>query len=175
MLGAANPSTLETMANMASLCRDEGKYAQAESLFARVLAERKRLLGTGHPVTLHTMGSFAALDLKVGKYAHADLLLREALSAFEKTSARTWDRYNCESLLGASLSAQKRYAEAEPLLLSGYAGLHERESRASFARRTDLTRAAESIVQLSKNWGKPGQAAEWENKLQTGAPERRAP
>ena len=34
-----------------------------------------------------------------------------------------WQRFRAESLLGASLAGEKKYAEAEPLLLEGYQGM----------------------------------------------------
>ena len=36
---------------------------------------------------------------------------------------------NARSLLGESLIGQKKYADAEPLVLSGYEGLRAREER----------------------------------------------
>jgi hypothetical protein len=35
---------------------------------------------------------------------------------FEKTSFDTWRRYDIQSMLGASLAGQKKYADAEALL-----------------------------------------------------------
>jgi hypothetical protein len=37
--------------------------------------------------------------------------------------------FNARSMLGGSLLGQKKYAEAEPLLLSAYEGLRQREDR----------------------------------------------
>ena len=43
--------------------------------------------------------------------------------------ARRWTTFNTKSLLGASLLGQKKYAEAEPLLVAGYSGLKQREAK----------------------------------------------
>ena len=40
-----------------------------------------------------------------------------------------WLTFNARSLLGGSLLGQKKYAEAEPLLLSGYEGMKQREDK----------------------------------------------
>ena len=64
-------------------------------------------------------------------------------------------------MLGASLAGQKKYAEAEPLLLEGYRGMEERKARAGSPDSYYLNRAGEWIVQLYQSWGKPEQAAEW--------------
>ena len=71
------------------------------------------------------------------------------------------------SLLGASLSGQKKYADAEPLLLESCQGLQQRQ--ASLAPHLNaprrITESLERLVQLYDAWGKPAQAAEWKQKL----------
>jgi hypothetical protein len=71
------------------------------------------------------------------------------------------------SALGACLLGQKKYAEAEPLLLKGYEGLRQHEERipASF-RRTRLTEALGRLVQLYDEWAKPDEAAKWRKELE---------
>jgi hypothetical protein len=39
----------------------------------------------------------------------------------------SWLTFNTQSLLGGALLGQKKYAEAEPLLVKGYEGLKTRE------------------------------------------------
>ena len=40
----------------------------------------------------------------------------------------SWESYNCQSMLGGSLEGQKKYREAEPLLVSGYGGVIKRKA-----------------------------------------------
>jgi hypothetical protein len=56
-------------------------------------------------------------------------LAREALEMDRKVQPDDWQRYYDESLLGARLAGQKKYAEAEPLLISGYQGMEARKDR----------------------------------------------
>ena len=60
--------------------------------------------------------------------AEAEPLIREALTIREKTQPDAWTTFNTQSLLGGALLGQKKYAEAEPLLLKGYEGLKQRET-----------------------------------------------
>ena len=53
-----------------------------------------------------------------------------------------------ESLLGASLAGQKKYAEAEPLLLSGYQGMTQRIGTIPAASRFRLEQAGKQIIAL---------------------------
>ena len=101
-------------------------------------------------------------------YAAAESLLREAVGNHEKAGSGTWERWHSQSLLGASLAGQSKYAESEALLVSGYHGMIDRESAIPFEDRPSLTHAGEWIVQLYERWGKPEKAAEWRSQLCQG-------
>ena len=111
------------------------------------------------------MNDLSLLYLNQGKYAQAAALLREANNSHQKNMTNTWDRNNCQSLLGASLAGQKKYVEAEGLLLSGYDGMVQRKATIPAASRFKLEQAGEWIVRLYQDWGKPEKAAEWTQKL----------
>jgi hypothetical protein len=59
----------------------------------------------------------------------AEPLLRECLTIRAKTQPDAWLTYKTKSMLGAALLGQKKYADAEPLLLSGYEGMKMHESK----------------------------------------------
>jgi eukaryotic-like serine/threonine-protein kinase len=164
MLGEEN--VLFVMNNLGVLYARQGKYAQAEPLYTKILEVRRRVLGPQHSATLSAMNNLADLYLGEGKYTQAEALLREALTNYEKTTPNAWSRYYSQSLLGASLAGQKKYEEAEPLVVSGYEGMLQREAALPGESRSNLERAAAWIVQIYKDWGKPEKAAVWAQKLQ---------
>jgi len=71
--------------------------------------------------------------------------------------------YDRQSLLGASLMGQGKYAEAEPLLIAGYKGL--KKLSPAIAVEANLPEAGQRLVRLYTAWGKPDQADEWRRKL----------
>jgi eukaryotic-like serine/threonine-protein kinase len=75
-------------------------------------------------------------------------------------------------LLGASLAGQKKYAEAEPLLVSGYEGMRQRADTVPVYNRSQLEQAGKWIVQLYQDWGQPEKAAEWRAKLSADRSQR---
>jgi hypothetical protein len=79
-----------------------------------------------------------------------------------------WQCFRAESLLGASLAGQKKYAEAEPLLLEGYRGMAARKERIRVPDWHHLDRAREWIAKLYQAWGKPEKAAEWKSQSNAG-------
>jgi eukaryotic-like serine/threonine-protein kinase len=164
-LGPENPDTLTSMSGLAEDYFDQDKYPQADELFTKVLEARRRVLGAEHPDTTNVLASLGLLRLRDQRYADAESLLREALKSQEKTGPDTWRRYNSDSMLGASLAGQGKYAEAEPLLVSGYQGMVERETTIPAGNRNFLEDAGEWIIRLYQGWEKPEKAAEWRLKL----------
>jgi hypothetical protein len=99
------------------------------------------------------------------KFAESEALAREALEFDRKKQPDDWQRFRAESLLDASLAGQKKYVEAELLLVEGYQGMAERKDHIAVPDWYHLDRAREWIVQLYQDWGKPKQAAEWQEKI----------
>ena len=66
-------------------------------------------------------------------------------------------------MLGGSLLGQKKYTEAEPLLVSGYEGMKQREDKIP-ANSIRLSEAAHRLVLLYEATGRPDQAAEWKKR-----------
>jgi hypothetical protein len=69
------------------------------------------------------------------------------------------------SLLGGALLGRGRYAEAEPLVVAGYRGMKDRADRLPMWERSYLLAAAERVVRLYEEWGRPDQASAWKAKL----------
>jgi serine/threonine protein kinase/Tfp pilus assembly protein PilF len=166
VLGADHPYTLITMNDLALVYRYRGKYALAEPLYMELLDLQRRVLGADHPRRLASMNDLALTYLNQGMSAQAEALLREESQIHAKSNTSTWVRYNCLSLLGASLASQKKYSEAETLLLSGYQGMTQQAVAIPAPNRFRLEQAAKQIVNLYQDWGKPAKVAEWQAKLE---------
>jgi tetratricopeptide (TPR) repeat protein/predicted Ser/Thr protein kinase len=166
LMGEEHPSTLRSMNYLADLYRSQRKEAQAEALFTKILEVGRRVLGPDHPSLTIVLTSLGRMRLEQQKYAEAETLLREALSGQKKKSPDAWERYDSQSLLGASLAGQQKYADAEPLMVSGYQGLVQREI--PWESRSTVQQAGERISQLYRDWGRPEKASEWREKLQQG-------
>jgi hypothetical protein len=127
-------------------------------------------LGSQHPDTIASAADLSLADVSQGLFVEAEPLAREAMEFNQKKQPDNWQRFRAESLLGASLAGQKKYAEAEPLLLEGYAGMSARKARMEVPDWYHLERARDWLVQLYQAWGKRTKAAEW----QKSVPARRA-
>ena len=116
---------------------------------------------------VYYFGIASNLYLSEAKFAESEPLAREALEFNRSKQPDDWQRFRAESLLGASLTGQKKYAEAEPLLLEGYQGMMERKDRIAVPDLYHLDLACEWIVKLYSDWGKPERAAEWRQRILT--------
>lgn len=93
------------------------------------------------------------------KWTAAEPLLRESLAIREKTQPDVCSTFNTKSLLGGALPGQKKYADAEPLLLAGYEGMKQREKAIPEQGKIRLPEAVERLMQLYETTGKKDEAA----------------
>jgi len=161
VLGPEHPDTLYTLSGMAFLYQRHGEYDSAETYAAQALAGRRHALGSEDPDTMASAADLALVYQSHGKFAQSGPLARESMETDRKIQPDDWQRFRAESLLGASLAGQKKYAEAEPLLLEGYQGMVARRDRMAVPDLYHLNLARKWIVQLYEVRGKPEKAAEW--------------
>jgi len=119
-----------------------------------------------HPVSSSAILYGNAL-LDAGRFTEAEPVLREALDYMEHVNAGNkqkgdaWVADALRSRLGEALHRQGRHAEAEPLLLAGYAGMKEKDEKLPIGDR-NLSNAAERLVRLYTALGRPDEAMKWQ-------------
>jgi eukaryotic-like serine/threonine-protein kinase len=163
-LGPDHYDTLRAMSNLASTYRAAGRLAESLPLLEETLKRRTATLGTDNPDTLLSMNTLARAYV-VDQPDRAELLAREVLAIREKRSPDDWLTFDTRCLLGRSLLNQKKYSEAEPLLLQGYEGLKARERNIPAYARKVVAEAGTSIIELFEGWGKKEKADAWKKRL----------
>ncbi len=161
VLGPEHPNTLQVTLALAEMYRVQGKYVQAESLFGRILETRRRTRGADHPRTADALVYWARVQLQQQNYPQAEKALSHALQIYEKNRRDDWMAYSGRSLLGACLAGQKKYSEAEPLLIRGHEGLVQRKDAIPTWDQAAIGDAEKWIGNLYRDWGRPEKAAEW--------------
>jgi serine/threonine protein kinase len=104
--------------------------------------------------------------LELQTWPDAEAVLREALAIFEKKQPQAWTTFSTRAALGSALLGQKRYADAEPLLLAGYEGMKQRDAKIPPQGKVRLTATLEQLVRLYGAWDKPEEAAKWRKRLE---------
>jgi hypothetical protein len=96
------------------------------------------------------------------KWTEAEPLLRECLDIREKTQPDVWSTFNTKSQLGGAMLGQRKYAEAEPLLLKGYEGMKRREKAIPPQASTRLPEALDRLIELYTATNKPDDVKKWQ-------------
>jgi len=157
-LGNDHPETLIQVGNLGEYLFNQQKYTEAEPLLREALRGSLRVLPPEHPDIAYVRVLLAALLNRTARPADAEALVREVMeSPANRSSARC--------TLAESLVAQRRFSEAERVLLASEA---LRASGNSIAD-TDGQKTAAMLVTLYETWGKSDKAAEWRAKLPTPA------
>jgi eukaryotic-like serine/threonine-protein kinase len=165
VLGPEDIDTLWETVNLGEAYEGLGKYDLARTYEAQALAGLRRVQSPEYPETLTAEADLALDDVSLGDCTQAEPLAREVLEKDKKVQPDDVERFFAESLLGACLTGEKKYAEAEPLLLEGYQGMVTRKARMlAVPDLRELDRAREWIVELYRASGKPEKTIEWKKK-----------
>ena len=130
---------------------------------------RRKLLDNAHPSTAASLDALARLMRDQAKLVEARELVRQR-QTFSDAHPDDWQTFGARSLAGTILFLQKNYAEAEPLLLSGYEGMEQRKERMPAAEKSRLKEASQYVAQLYEATGRADQAAQWRQKLSQSGP-----
>jgi tetratricopeptide (TPR) repeat protein len=161
-VGAAHPATLDSSNYLADAYLATDRLKSALPLFELLLSEFKPKLGPDHPRVLRLSACLAFCLLDVGRFADAELMLRESLAQRVRLQPDNWFRFNIESQLGGALLGQKKYSEAEILLVTGYEGMKSREEQipaAQWPKR--LPEALDRLIKLYEETNRPDEAAKY--------------
>jgi len=164
-LGKTHPRALSTQNDLALAYQARSEMNRAESILREVIEARTNRLGASHPEVGLSLTALGENLLKQRKWTDAERALRQGMAILEAERPNDWSRFNAQSLIGASLLAQSKYDEAEPLLLAGYLGMSARAAQIPAPSEYRLTEAGDRLVQLYEAWAKPEKAAEWRQKL----------
>ena len=164
--GDEHPNTLASIKSLAIIHGHQGRYMDAEVLLRDKLAVARRLQGAKHRDTAVALSDLGWILLLQRQYNESEATLRTAVKIYEESPPVSWNDDRCRSLLGAALMNQRKYDEAEVLLISAHEGLTRRRESIPSWFPGELDQSADRIVQLYRDWGKPDKAAEWTSRLQ---------
>jgi eukaryotic-like serine/threonine-protein kinase len=143
-------------------------YAKAgeNTKFANLLQEqlsdaRKTLPKESQQLAgLLAQGGISLLELK--QCTDAEPVLRECVAIREKSQPDIWTTFNTQSMLGGALLGQKKYPDAEPVLLKGYEGMKSHEKSIPPQGVIRLPEAADRLIQLYTETNKSDEVKKWQ-------------
>ncbi len=161
-------ATIELLRALAAAGRIDEVRASAAEILA---AARRRTAAGSAALAGELLGlGTALLDGKL--HAEAEPLLREVVEIRTKLFPDTWLVASANALHGEALLGLRRFAEAEPLVVSGCEGLVARETKMPAASRALIPKAKDRVLRLYAEWdaAEPGKGydaklAEWKAKF----------
>src|SRR6516165_4578895 len=84
-----SPSVASALNNLASLYKEEARYADTEPLYKRALAIRENALGPDHPDVAQSLNNLAELYSAQGRHADAEPLYKRALASAPEQKGST--------------------------------------------------------------------------------------
>ena len=163
--GSDYHNTIGAMAYLTQAYLTGDQPEKALPMFDRYIAGHR---GLAAPDDLRFAGMLIAVSAKLlqhRQYEAAETYLRECLMIREKHLPDDWRLFNSKSTLGGALAGQKKFQEAEPLLVEGYSGMKEREAQIPPLAQHRLPEAIQRLVDLYAAWEKPERATEWQKQL----------
>jgi len=165
VLGMEQPLAIESLNSLTLLLQRQGKLADMEVVFREHLQSLQARLQAEDAAMIETVGSLTGVLVNQGKWIEAEASAREGLTLRERKMPDDWRTFNFRSVLGGICAAQHKYADAEPLLLSGYQGMKERETEIPAFGESFYKASLQRLVQFYEATGRSDQAAEWIKKL----------
>src|SRR5262249_2180678 len=100
------------------VCHEQLKqFDQAEAWHRKWLAVVKGQSGADSAAYASQLAALGWNLLQQHRWTEAETVLRDGLAIRENKEPDAWTTFNTLSILGGALLGQKKYAEAEPLLL----------------------------------------------------------
>lgn len=162
LFGEVSTEVSANLSNLALVARDRGDYARANAIFVQVVAMDRQILGPDHLIVAGSLNYWGESLRLVGDARRAEGVLRESLAIHVKALPEGhWMIAATQTLIARALVDQRRFAEAERLMLEAYPIVDAHFG----ARHPRVTAVVERIVALYDAWGKPEKAAAWREKL----------
>jgi eukaryotic-like serine/threonine-protein kinase len=152
--------------NLAYCLEQLKQFDQGEAWRRKWLAVVKERAGTDSVAYAGELAGLGLNLLQQQKWTEAEVVLRECLALRAKQQPDAWTTFSTRSMFGGAVLGQKKYAEAESLLLNGYDGMKNHEATIPTPGKVRLTDALERLVQLYEAKGNKDEAAKWRKELE---------
>jgi tetratricopeptide (TPR) repeat protein len=159
--GTNHPEVAFTSTTLGVWLAEDGDVEQAEPILIEAVDIARNVYDSDHPDLGKSVAALAFLYLEADRPEEAGLLAAEASEIFvDAFSEDYWRTAWANTIQGAALARQERYAEAENLLISAYVKLESGENIRPFYMR----KSSQYVAEMYAGWGKAAEAARYNAK-----------
>jgi len=151
---------INVISSLAYLYQAQGDNQRALEYAEQMMSLTRKNYDSGHTQFGSGLMSKGLLLVRTADVKGGSRLFKEGMDIYLKSHLNSYSSVDAKSKWGECLLAQKRFDEAEPLLLEHYKILKATQHPKSPALK-DIT---ELLVGLYKGWGKPDLVAQYEAK-----------
>ena len=161
--GENSDVTQESMFILGRVHSHREEWDEADKLLVRVLELRRRNNTPDDPQRLHATEELGSHYLRKNECDVAASLFREAFDVRVKVNPNDWATFNSMTLLGTALLDQKKYSEAEPILLRGYEGMKACEKTIPNAGKTRIPETLDRLINYYTTTNMPDEVRKWQS------------
>jgi tetratricopeptide (TPR) repeat protein len=166
VLGREHPDLVDSIIALVGVLKLEAKLSEAEALSRDLVSSLRQRVPVNDFQLASALAQLAATLLTEEKFTEAEPFARECVAIRARNQPDDWLTCATQRLVAASLLGQGRLTEAEPLLLSAYDGLKQREARIPALGRPRVREVLQTLVQLYEAMGQPNEATRWRQTLE---------
>lgn len=159
--GAGHSDTLATLNNLADSYQKAGRLPEAIKLFEQVCIASITRIGIGHRLTNISLNNLAKAYQAAGLVKQAEVVRQLCIDIRDKKHLPQWLTSIAQFTIGSTLLVQKKYVDAEPLLLKGFEGM-AREKAMLSQDKLRLSEALDRLIQLYTETNKPDEVKKWQ-------------
>jgi serine/threonine protein kinase/tetratricopeptide (TPR) repeat protein len=138
-----------------------GEQSKTADLLGDQMSEARKTLPQESPQLAAQLANLGLSLLQAKAFTEAERLMRECLAIRERKEPDDWRTFNTQSVLGGALLGQKKFAEAEPLLLKGYEGMKQRQKSIPPQANTRIPEALDRLIDLYTATNRPDEVKKW--------------
>jgi len=167
-LGPSHPDTLTTMRNLGIVYSKTKQGEKAAAVSIEFIEEQSKNFAKDDPRFANVLALVSTDLLQCQQHETAEKMLRQCLEIRQANEPVQWLKFNTMSALGEALLQQKKYEEAEDLLLKGYEGLIEHQKTLPPNGEDRILEAIERLITLYTETNRQESLQKWtEIKSQT--------
>ena len=163
-MGATHPTSTNAMAHLGGMLADRADWVAAESVYRAAIEPLRQSAPAGGQTLAMALTGLGRVLLARNQSAEAEQLLREAIDIY-RPALPAWQYAETLEYLGAVLTQRKRFPEAERALLES---LEARSTTWGPSHQRTL-RSVRRLSVLYRAWGKPTEAARFDQRLVRGS------